>query len=156
MRSSVDRDREKSQSDERSVSHLAFQPGAKGKVVIEVDPKEVWEKEAALTSLGYQLRPKFGERFSKEQVHALIESLLLEFFGERKEYDHDKAQEWVETLAKQLNSRVRQLPMPKYRFVTNVVLGERIGGGVHAGMKCYWDGETDMHASYTYLGVSYC
>lgn len=46
--------------------------------------------------------------------------------------------------------------LSRYKFVGHVVLGEHIGGGFHSGMKCCWDADSDMYATYTYLGVRTC
>lgn len=62
------------------------------------------------------MRPKWGEKFSTEAVREAIKTVLVEYFqedGGKKEYDHDRAEEWVEEVSKLLNNRVRQFNYPR-------------------------------------------
>ncbi|XP_035709748.1 tctex1 domain-containing protein 2-like isoform X2 [Folsomia candida] len=132
----------------------------KGKAVtVEVEPPANSTLSpqvlADLTALGYQMRPAFHERFSAEAVRAILKAFLEEFFATRKTYDFVEAEDWVEHVSKECVARVKKdmsNSSGRYKFVGHVVLGEHIGGGFHSGMKCCWDADSDMYATYTYLG----
>jgi hypothetical protein len=159
-RSSLEREyREKSQSDERSVSQNFFGGGGGGspskKVKIEVENNsEFYQTLSQYDIQGFQMRPNFGEKFSSATVEPIIETVLRDFFEDKKVYDSDKASRWIVTLSKELTNRVRQLNYPRYKIVSHVMIGEHMGGGIHLGMKCLWDAETDSFATYTYIAVS--
>jgi hypothetical protein len=159
-RSSLEREyREKSQSDERSVSQNFFGGGGGGspskKVKIEVENNsEFYQTLSQYDIQGFQMRPNFGEKFSSAAVEPIIETVLRDFFEDKKVYDSDKASRWIVTLSKELTNRVRQLNYPRYKIVSHVMIGEHMGGGIHLGMKCLWDAETDSFATYTYIAVS--
>ena len=78
----------------------------------------------------FQMRPKFGDKFHQSTVQDVIESVLREFLHGRQ-YVAEEAPNWVNEIAKMINSRVRQLNYPRYKIVSSVVLGEQIGGGIH-------------------------
>lgn len=105
------------------------------------------------SSKDFQMRPKLGEKFHQATVQEVIESVLREFL-QGKQYVAEEAPNWVNEIAKLINSRVRQLNYPRYKLVSSVVLGEQIGGGIHIGMRCLWDADTDLYATFTYMTVS--
>jgi len=155
-RTSLERDyREKSQSDERSISQNVFIGGSPSKKVkIETEnTSEFYQNLSQYDIQGFQMRPNFGEKFSSAAVELIIESVLKDFFEDKKSYNYDTASEWVTSLSKELTNRVRQLNYPRYKIISHVTIGEHIGGGIHMGMKCLWDAETDSFATYTYISV---
>ncbi|CAL8139238.1 unnamed protein product [Orchesella dallaii] len=149
-RSSVERDsREKShsQSVERSLS-------AKKPVPVELEDNSDIAKALSQFDLdGFQIRPKFTERFSNVAVEQMIEVTLKEFFqGERKQYLPEQADEWVTEIGRILTGKMQtEFNYPRYKFVTYVLIGEKIGGGIHVGMKCLWDSDSDSYATYTFI-----
>ncbi|CAG7834011.1 unnamed protein product [Allacma fusca] len=102
------------------------------------------------SSKDFQMRPKFSEKFHQAAVQEVIESVLREFL-QGKQYVAEEAPNWVNEIAKLINSRVRRLNYPRYKLISSVVLGEQIGGGIHIGMRCLWDADTDLYATYTYM-----
>lgn len=152
-RSSTERDsREKShsQSEERNLN--ASSVG--GKIDVE-DNSELAQNIAQYDLDGFQIRPKFGERFSTVAVEQMIETTLKEFFhSERKRYSPDLVEEWVTEIGKTLIGKMKSdFSYPRYKFVSHVVVGEKIGGGIHIGMKCLWDADSDSYATYTFMSV---
>ena len=49
---------------------------------------------------------------------------------------------------------VTDLGFKKYKFMVQVVLGERHGAGVKIGSRCIWDADTDNYASDVFMNVS--
>ena len=41
----------------------------------------------------------------------------------------------------------------RYRYVVDVVLGEKRGAGVKVGARCLWDADTDNYVSTSYTNV---
>lgn len=150
-RSSTERDsREKSQSqsEERTLPT--------GRIEVE-DNSQLAQNVAQFDLDGFQIRPKFGERFSTVAVEQMMETTLKEFFhGDRKHYHADLAEDWVVEIGKILIAKMRSdFNYPRYKFVSHVAIGEKIGGGVHIGMKCLWDADSDSYATYTFMSVSF-
>ena len=46
------------------------------------------------------------------------------------------------------------LGVARYKYVVQVVIGEERGGGVKIGARSYWDTDTDVTASDTFVAVS--
>ena len=59
------------------------------------------------------------------------------------------------------NSRVRVFPVIKktelnlsrYKYIVNVVIGEKRGEGVRMGTRCFYDADTDNMAQDTFVNV---
>lgn len=152
-RFSVERDKSRSTSDERSVVHTKID--TKVNVVVDNESSTLFQAIGKHDLPGFQIRPNFGEKFSTVAVDNIIESVLIDFFN-GKTYNETLAEGWVVQIGKELTSRVQQLNFPRYKFVTHVVIGENTGGGVHVGMKCQWDADSDSYATHSFLSVRIC
>jgi PBP1b-binding outer membrane lipoprotein LpoB len=66
---------------------------------------------------------------------------------EALKYSSDEANKLTTKISDEVKNRLRDLGLPRYKFVVQVVLGENRTEGVHVGHRCLWDNDTDNYAS---------
>jgi hypothetical protein len=66
-------------------------------------------------------------------------------------YDGDKAGEWSKTLSDTIKDKLKGLGYDRYKFVVQVVIGERREQGIRSGTRCFWDASTDNQASENFI-----
>ena len=66
----------------------------------------------------------------------------------------EKCSEIIKSTSDLIRNRLRQLGYARYKFVVQVVLGERREQGVRVGSRCLWDAGTDNQASVTFFNDS--
>lgn len=64
-----------------------------------------------------------------------------------KEYSKKEAPIWTRQIADNINLRVKELNMPRYKHVTQVMLAEQLGAGCRYLARCRWDAESDSKVS---------
>ena len=51
----------------------------------------------------------------------------------------------------QVLKRLKELDLPRYKFMVQCVVGEQRGEGVRIGCRTLWDNDTDCYASATFI-----
>jgi tctex1 domain-containing protein 2 len=101
---------------------------------------------AKITELSY--REKVPVAVMKEILHdTLLEKLV------NQQYEGEKCNEAAKTLADLIRNRLKNLGYDRYKFVVQVLIGERREQGVYFGTRCFWDVNTDNQASDTFTNV---
>ncbi len=54
-------------------------------------------------------------------------------------------------VADMIKYRLKELGLPRYKFVVHVVVGQQKGQGVRIGARNFWDLDTDYSVSENYL-----
>jgi len=62
-------------------------------------------------------------------------------------YDGEKSADVVKNLSDTIRNRLKALNYERYKFIVQVILGERREQGVRSGTRCFWDSNTDNQAS---------
>ena len=68
-----------------------------------------------------------------------------------KQYQADHSSTWTKEIADEVKNKLKELGLPRYKFMVQVVLGEQRGQGVRMGSRSFWDTNTDNSASHTYM-----
>ncbi|KAJ9581303.1 hypothetical protein L9F63_023518 [Diploptera punctata] len=68
-----------------------------------------------------------------------------------KTYTPENAEMWTKKIATDVRNKVKELGLKRYKFMVQVVLGERLGAGVKIGSRCLWDADTDNYASDVFM-----
>ena len=50
-------------------------------------------------------------------------------------------------LSDEINSKLQEMNLPRYKYIVQVVLGEMRGQGVRMGHRCFWDSSSDNFVS---------
>jgi tctex1 domain-containing protein 2 len=83
-----------------------------------------------------------------EMKKILHECLVERLTGQA--YEGDKCSEAAKQLADIIRNRLKYLGYDRYKFIVQVVIGERRDQGVYFGTRCFWDANTDNQASETF------
>ncbi len=100
-----------------------------------------------ITELSY--REKVPVVAMKEILH---ECLVERLTGQG--YEGEKCNEAAKQLADIIRNRLKNLGDDRYKFIVQVLIGERRDQGVYFGTRCFWDANTDNQASETFTNVS--
>mmetsp|Transcript_12623 Transcript_12623/g.34565 ORF Transcript_12623/g.34565 Transcript_12623/m.34565 type:complete len:126 (+) Transcript_12623:158-535(+) len=93
----------------------------------------------------YVIRPSYKQKFPVGAVREVIRGVLTERLTGAK-YDTEATAE----IAATLREKLKDLNLPRYKFMVQVVMGEQKGEGVRMGCRCFWDSDTDNYASETF------
>mmetsp|Transcript_27112 Transcript_27112/g.59025 ORF Transcript_27112/g.59025 Transcript_27112/m.59025 type:complete len:127 (-) Transcript_27112:65-445(-) len=106
----------------------------------------VWENT-------YIMEPKDDQKFLPSQVEGAIKRVLTDYFQD-KVYGQEDAKMWTLDVSSEIKAAVKELNIPRYKIIVQVVVGESAAQGVRVGSKCLWDVTADNWASYTYTNTS--
>mmetsp|Transcript_4229 Transcript_4229/g.4382 ORF Transcript_4229/g.4382 Transcript_4229/m.4382 type:complete len:123 (+) Transcript_4229:80-448(+) len=67
------------------------------------------------------------------------------------QYEGEKCNESAKVLSDTIRSRLKNLGFQRYKFIVQVVIGERREQGIRMGTRCFWDSGSDNSASETYM-----
>uniref|UniRef100_A0A7S1A2R8 Uncharacterized protein n=1 Tax=Noctiluca scintillans TaxID=2966 RepID=A0A7S1A2R8_NOCSC len=102
----------------------------------------VWENT-------YIMEPKDEEKFMPSKVAATIERVMNEYLRD-KEYAVEDAKIWTLELSNDIKAAVKELPIPRYKIIVQVVISEQASQGIRIASKSLWDTTADNWASYTF------
>ena len=105
--------------------------------------------EEAFIKLSY--REKVPVAAMKDIIH---NSLTEKLTG--AVYDAEKCNEAAKVLSDTIRNRLKSLGYDRYKFIVQVVIGERREQGMYFGTRTFWDTNTDNQASENFTNVSYC
>jgi hypothetical protein len=95
----------------------------------------------------YRLEPVV--KFNPERARAIIESVLQEKFSGRK-YPPIVYPELVKRLTFEIREKVKEMMVERYKFVSVVVIGQKVDCSIIVASQCLSDVSVDTYASYTY------
>ena len=93
-----------------------------------------------LIKLSY--REKVPVAAMKEILHTCLTERLT-----NAQYDGEKCAESAKVLADVIRNRLKTLGYDRYKFVVQVLIGERRDQGMYFGTRCFWDSNTDNQAT---------
>jgi hypothetical protein len=93
-----------------------------------------------LIKLSYREKVPIGTM--KEIIHECISDRLA-----NQQYEGEKCHEAAKQLADQIRNRLKNLGYERYKFIVQVLIGERREQGMYFGTRCFWDSNTDNQAS---------
>eukprot|EP00414_Alexandrium_minutum_P004245 CAMPEP_0113819564 /NCGR_PEP_ID=MMETSP0328-20130328/802_1 /TAXON_ID=39455 /ORGANISM="Alexandrium minutum" /LENGTH=127 /DNA_ID=CAMNT_0000787497 /DNA_START=89 /DNA_END=472 /DNA_ORIENTATION=+ /assembly_acc=CAM_ASM_000350 len=103
---------------------------------------QVWENT-------YIMQPKDEEKFLPSKVSETIERVMNDYFKD-KEYSVEDAKNWTLDVSNDIKAAVKELNIPRYKIIVQVVIGEQASQGIRVASKFLWDVTSDNWASYTY------
>ena len=97
--------------------------------------------------------PSFDKSFRPGKVKEIMAEVLKSRL-EGLEYDPDNCSTWCREISDEVKQRLKLLGMERFKWVVQVVIGERKGAGVQMGCRCFWDPKTDNVAEEKYQNES--
>lgn len=68
-------------------------------------------------------------------------------------YDGEKCNEAAKVLSDMIKNKLKALGLERYKFIVQVLIGERRDQGIHFGTRCFWDSNTDNLATESFSNV---
>ena len=97
----------------------------------------------------YKMTPDQGKVFSGSKVRQIAEEVMETEIGDLK-YDPSICGDMARDLALKIKTRVKDLNMPRYKIVCQVIIGQVHDQGMEAASRCIWDPSTDNYACISY------
>jgi len=79
---------------------------------------------------------------------------LLESFLDGETYEAVKCAQIAKNLTDMIRGRMKELPLPRYKFVCSVMIGQNAGQSVNVASRSIWNASTDNYASATFRNGS--
>uniref|UniRef100_A0A1B6E1Y3 Tctex1 domain-containing protein 2 n=1 Tax=Clastoptera arizonana TaxID=38151 RepID=A0A1B6E1Y3_9HEMI len=133
---------------------MSLAAGDDENVIEEPDMSHFGKKEDSTQLETFQIRPSFDAKFNSQQVKYLIHEVLQEELEDRT-YDSEEAEALSKHIAYKIRTRIKDIGLPRYKLMVQVVLGEQHGAGVKTASRCLWDAECDSYANDVFLNVSF-
>ncbi|KAJ8674842.1 hypothetical protein QAD02_010628 [Eretmocerus hayati] len=92
----------------------------------------------------YSIRPKLEEKFKPLSAKEIIHNVLFDQLSTRV-YNSEEAHKWCKEISDLIREKVKKLGK-QYKYVVNVIIGEKNGAGAKIGCRCVWDTECDTFA----------
>lgn len=81
-----------------------------------------------------------------------METILNEQLA-NKQYDSNETSALSKDIATLIKSKLKDLKLPRYKYLVQVMIGEMRGAGVRCGCRCLWDQNTDKLAEVNFKNV---
>jgi tctex1 domain-containing protein 2 len=92
----------------------------------------------------------YKEKVPVQAMKEILQVCIQEQLKDSR-YDGEKAGEWSKTLSDSIKNKLKGLGYDRYKYVVQVVIGERREQGIRSGTRCFWDANTDNMASENYV-----
>ena len=104
------------------------------------------------TAQEHALRPQYKDSFHPAQAKEILKQVLE---GELKDktYNPELTSQWCRAIADEIKKRLKELNLPRYKYVVNVAIAEQRGEGIRIGCRCFWDSDTDASAQEVFMNV---
>ena len=98
----------------------------------------------------YKIEPDNGTTFNVSKTHDVVYDVMENELRD-KSYDYMTAGEITCQLSTRIKSKVKELELPRYRIVSQVVVAENKGEGIETASRFLWNDKTDnfTYVSYT-------
>ncbi|CAG9816304.1 unnamed protein product [Phaedon cochleariae] len=98
----------------------------------------------------YLIKPSLEAKFKEIPVKEIIRNVVSGLLT-GKSYDAENVKKWTITIANEVNDKVKDLHMKKYKHIVQVIIGEMKGAGVKSGVRCVWDSDVDSFTSEIFM-----
>ncbi|GMH54820.1 hypothetical protein TrRE_jg10851 [Triparma retinervis] len=99
--------------------------------------------------------PPFSMKATQKRLEAIIKEVQEVNLGNDWKYTADDANVMTKKVSDEVKDRLRDLGLPRYKFLVQVVLGQKVGEGMHMGCRTLWDQDTDAYATVTHGNDDY-
>ena len=94
----------------------------------------------------YRTEPHPRERFFPSEIRKVMENILRSYL-EGEAYEPTKCAHLTQSLTDVIKTRVKQMNMPRYKIVCNVIIGQKQHQAIRCASRCLWNHSLDNCAS---------
>jgi len=80
-------------------------------------------------------------------MREVINEIYDELLNKEMSYAVEEASDLTKKISEKVKEKLKGLELPQYKYVVQVILGEKRCQGVHMGCRLLWDEGTDCQAS---------
>lgn len=102
----------------------------------------------------YQIKPKQREKFRPGKAKEIISEILNQKLKNQVYTDAATVSTISRDIADTIKYKLKELSLPRYKFMVSVIIGQQKGQGVRVGSRCFWDFDTDYVTSDSYVNDS--
>jgi len=103
--------------------------------------------QSAVEAVDAVIKLSYKEKVPVVAMKEILTFCLQEKLASMQLYDGEKCNEAAKVLCDTIKNRLKLLGYDRYKYVVQVLIGERREQGMHFGSRCFWDSNTDNHAS---------
>nr|KAJ3421103.1 Tctex1 domain-containing protein 2 [Polyrhizophydium stewartii] len=92
--------------------------------------------------------PSFRPAVVSKSIHQVLADRLT-----GATYHPDTCSQWTREIADEIKNKLKELELPRYKYIVHVTMGEMRGEGVRIGTRCFWDADTDNIAQDAFMNV---
>ncbi len=95
------------------------------------------------------IKLSYREKVPVTAMKEIIQNCMQEKLT-NAQYDGEKCAEAAKVLADTIKTRLKSLGYERYKFIVQVMIGEKKEQGMFFGTRCFWDSNTDNQASHNF------
>lgn len=96
----------------------------------------------------YNIAPKPKDKLRSQKMREIIIDVLNQ---KLKNQTFQDFQLTTREIADSVKLRLKELALPRYKYVVKVFVGQLKGQGIKIGGKCFWDNDTDVMVSEQFM-----
>lgn len=81
------------------------------------------------------------QKFDIDNVRKITNDIIQDTLG-NQQYDHTKVNKWSSDILENTLKKLCEM-FPSFKFVSQCLILQKAGGGLHVSSSCYWDSNTD-------------
>ena len=101
----------------------------------------------------YKVKPDEGTSFKYSRIQPVMMRILEKNLATRR-YNPVECKRLCSAVSSGILACVKDMDMPRYKFVCNVTIGQKLGQGMTTASRCLWNTESDDYVSVTYENTS--
>lgn len=101
----------------------------------------------------YKMSPDKGTEFSSCKVQQEVYKTLENYLGDIA-YDPERCSKLCLDLSVLVKNKVKDLGFPRYKILSNVIIGQCKEQGIQTASRCVWDDKNDTYAYAVYKNSS--
>lgn len=101
----------------------------------------------------YKMAPEAGNHIAMSKIEEMAEQILRDEIG-GKIYNSFHAGQMACSISSKIKTKVKEMNVPRFRIVCQVVVSQAKEQGLEAASRCLWDASTDNFTAVTYQNDS--
>uniref|UniRef100_A0A0N4ZQT6 Tctex1 domain-containing protein 2 n=1 Tax=Parastrongyloides trichosuri TaxID=131310 RepID=A0A0N4ZQT6_PARTI len=98
---------------------------------------------------GFVLRPNIQDKFRSSIGKKILQEVCQELLHD-KTFEIATIEDSSNLIAETIRERLKELNLPRYKYIIQVVITEQRGQGVNVMASCMWDPDTDNAVNHLY------
>uniref|UniRef100_A0AC35TWG4 Tctex1 domain-containing protein 2 n=1 Tax=Rhabditophanes sp. KR3021 TaxID=114890 RepID=A0AC35TWG4_9BILA len=102
---------------------------------------------------GFVLRPNFQDKFRSTMGKKILSEVCTQILSD-KTYEKATMEDSSKIVAEVVREKLKELNLPRYKFIVEVIVAEARGQGMCVNSACMWDSDTDNVVNHLYTNTN--